>query len=69
MQIQIQHKCYIFIGTVSREKYGVVTANTRGGETRNSAPLWARGHDAFLVIRRPRDQSQLATLLVLCKVI
>ena len=46
-----------------------VTANTRGGFMRNSAPLWARGQDAFLVIRRSRDQSQLATLLVLCKVI
>ena len=57
MQIQIQHKCYIFIGTVSREKYGVVTANTRGGETRNSAPLWARGQDTFLVIRRMPDRS------------
>ena len=29
-----------------------VTANTRGGFTRNSAPLWARGQDAVLVIRR-----------------
>ena len=28
-----------------------VTANTRGGFTRNSAPLWVRGQDAFLVIR------------------
>ena len=39
-------------------------ANTRGGYTRNSAPLWARGQDAFLVIRGSRDRSQLAT----CKV-
>ena len=31
-------------------KKGGVTANTRGGFTRNSAPLWARGQDAFLVI-------------------
>ena len=32
-----------------------VTANTRGGFTRNSALLWARGQDAFLVIHRSRD--------------
>ena len=31
------------------------------GCTRNSAPLWVRGQDAFLVIRRSRDRSQLAT--------
>ena len=36
----------------------LVTANTRGGFMRNSAPLWARGQDAFLVIRRSPDQSQ-----------
>ena len=36
-------------------------ANTRGGDMRNSAPLWARGQDSFLVIRRSRDRSQLAT--------
>ena len=29
----------------------IVTANTRGRFTRNSAPLWVRGQDAFLVIR------------------
>ena len=34
----------------------VVTANTRGRFTRNSAPLWARGQDAFLVIRGTRDR-------------
>ena len=62
MQIQIQHKCYIFIGTVSREKYGVVTANSRGGVTRNCAPLWARGQDTFLVICRMPDRSQPMTM-------
>ena len=31
------------------------------GFTRNSAPLWARGQDAFLVIRGSRVQAQLAT--------
>ena len=35
-----------------------VTANTRGGFTRNSAPLWARGQDAFLVIRGTWDRSR-----------
>ena len=28
---------------------------------RTSAPLWARGQDAFLVIRRSRDRAWLAT--------
>ena len=40
------------------QKLDSVTANTRGGFTRNSAPLWARGQDAFLVIRRSPDRSQ-----------
>ena len=33
------------------------------GFTRNSAPLWARGQDAFLVIRRLRVQSQPAAIV------
>ena len=41
-----------------------VTSNTRGGFMRNSAPLWARGQDAFLVIHRSRDWSQIVTLFV-----
>ena len=39
-------------------------ANTRGGDTKNSAPLWVRGQDTFLVIHRSQDRFQLAT----CKV-
>ena len=39
-----------------------VTANTNGGFTRNSAPFWARGQDAFLVIRRSRDRAHLVEL-------
>ena len=46
-----------------------VKANTHGGYMRSSAPLWVRGQDAFLIISRSQDRSQLATLLVLCKVI
>ena len=42
------------------EEHGV-TANTIPGFTRNSAPLWVSGQDAFLVIRRSRDRAQLAT--------
>ena len=38
-------------------------ANARGGYMRNITPLWARGQDAFLVVRRSRDRSQLATLI------
>ena len=38
-----------------------VTANTPGGFTKISAPLWARGQDNFLVIHRLRDRAQLAT--------
>ena len=41
-----------------------VTTNTRGGLLGISEPLWARDHDAFVVIRRSRDRSQLATLYV-----
>ena len=41
-----------------KRKGKVVTANTRGGVTRNSAPLWARGQDAFLIICRSPDRSQ-----------
>ena len=41
--------------------YSTVTANIRGGDNRKSAPLWARGQNAFLLIRRSRDRSQLAT--------
>ena len=44
-----------------------VTANTRGGFTRNSAPLWARGQDAFLVILGPRVQAQPVTLWFICQ--
>ena len=40
---------------------GNVTANTTPGFTRNSAPLWARGQDAFLVIQGSRVQAQPAT--------
>ena len=47
-----------------RTQKGPVTANTRGGFLRNSAPLWARGKDACLVIRRSQERSWLATLSV-----
>ena len=33
------------------------------GFTRNSSPIWARGQDAFLVIRRLRVQSQPAAIV------
>ena len=36
------------------EKVGGVTANTIPEFTINSAPLWARGQDAFLIILGPR---------------
>ena len=41
-----------------------VTANTRGGFLRTSAPLWARGQDAFLVIRGTPDQSRPTAMFV-----
>ena len=44
-----------------------VTANTRGGFTRNSAPFWARGQDAFILIRRLLDRSQPMAMLLSCK--
>ena len=44
---------YTVLGTTSVQENraltffdSFVTANTRGGDTRNSAPLWARGQDA-----------------------
>ena len=33
-------------------------ANTTPGFTRNSAPLWARGQDTFLVIQGSQVQAQ-----------
>ena len=43
-------------------KYSTVTANTIPGFTRNSAPLWARGQDAFLVSKgrefKPTSRTQ-----------
>ena len=48
-------------------KYYIVTANTRGGFMRNSALLWARGQDAFLVIRGTRDRFW-PTAMLECKV-
>ena len=41
-----------------------VTANTRGGFARTSASLWARGQDAFLVIRGTPDRSRPTAMLV-----
>ena len=43
-----------------------VTANTCGGFKRNSAPLWARGQDAFLVIRGTPARSR-PTAMFVCK--
>ena len=37
--------------------------NITPGLTRNSAPLWARGQDAFLVIRGSRVRSQPLTIV------
>ena len=51
-----------------KRKGKVVTANTRGGFPRNSAPLWARGQDACLALRGTRDRSRPAAIFA-CKVI
>ena len=44
-----------------------VASNTRGGFMRTSAPLWARGQDAFLVIRGTWDRSRPRAMFA-CKV-
>ena len=44
-----------------------VTANTIPGFTRNSAPLWVRGQDAFLVIYGAQVQAHLVYSVELCK--
>ena len=41
---------FILKKTIGKNDY-VVTANTRGGFMTYSALLWARGQDAFLIIR------------------
>ena len=41
--------------------YRTVTLNTILEFTKNSAPLWVSGQDAYLVFRRSRDRAQLAT--------
>ena len=58
----------ILLTVHSRRIWGSnVTANTIPGFTRNSAPLWARGQDVFLVIYGARVQAHLATSVELCK--
>ena len=44
-----------------------MTANTIPGLLQYSAPLWARGQDAFLVILGARVQAHLAYSMELCK--
>ena len=54
-------------GCDMRFYFGIVTANTIPGFTRNSPPLWARGQDAFLVIYGVRVQAHLVYSVELCK--
>ena len=57
-KVNINYDLFVLVHVLERN----VTTNTRGGFTRNSAPFWARGQDAFLVIRRSRDRAHLVEL-------
>ena len=67
LRVAVSHT-EILLSVHSRRILGSnVTANTIPGFTRNSAPFWARGEDAFLVIYGARIQAHLAHSVELCK--